>query len=174
MMLKVGHIREAHGLKGDVVVVIHTGEVNDLPWLKKGSLLELRSGTPTVRHLKILSARPQRDFLVVGFEGVADRTEAESLKGFEIWVDEKFFVSRKGQNIFLREVLGFQVFNRGDLIGRVKGFSSNGPQDLLIVGLVSEGKEALVPLVHDFIEKMDYEKKRILMNLPEGLLDEQE
>jgi 16S rRNA processing protein RimM len=54
------------------------------------------------------------------------------------------------------------------LVGFVKEFSSNTVQDLLVV----QNKDSVfeIPFVKDFVVKIDFDQRTILMNLPEGLL----
>ena len=57
--------------------------------------------------------------------------------------------------------------NRNVLVGTVLSLSSNGPQDLLVVG----EREFLIPFVEAFILEIDFPNRKIFMDLPEGLLD---
>jgi 16S rRNA processing protein RimM len=65
--------------------------------------------------------------------------------------------------------LNFQVYNFQNLIGAIVGFSSNGPQDLIVVNY--NGKDIEIPFVEAFICDLDFDHKKLMMELPEGLLD---
>ncbi|MEQ1723852.1 MAG: hypothetical protein ABL930_11800, partial [Pseudobdellovibrio sp.] len=54
-------------------------------------------------------------------------------------------------------------------IGTIRGFSSNGPQDLLLVS--SGSKEFEIPFVKQFVLHVDFKNKVIKTHLPEGLLE---
>jgi ribosomal 30S subunit maturation factor RimM len=48
-------------------------------------------------------------------------------------------------------------------------FSSNGPQDLLVVDY--KGNKVDIPFVEAFISKIDFELQIVSMNLPPGLIE---
>jgi len=66
-------------------------------------------------------------------------------------------------------VKGFKVYDKGTLVGKIIGFSSNNAQDLLIVE--TSNKEVEIPFVQAFVVKMDSKNKKIEMDLPEGLVE---
>ena len=53
------------------------------------------------------------------------------------------------------------------ILGEIVGFSSNGPQDLLVVE--ANGKTVEIPFVDAFIKKIDFKHQSVVMELPEGL-----
>jgi len=58
---------------------------------------------------------------------------------------------------------------KGDLVGAVTEIVKLPGQDLL--SIERNGKEVLVPMVSAIIISIDVEKKKIVINPPEGLLD---
>ncbi|MCB0412562.1 MAG: ribosome maturation factor RimM, partial [Bdellovibrionales bacterium] len=58
---------------------------------------------------------------------------------------------------------------KGELLGTVVDFSSNGAQDLLVIENSDLRFEA--PLVEAYICDMNFEKKALVLDLPEGLID---
>jgi 16S rRNA processing protein RimM len=58
---------------------------------------------------------------------------------------------------------------KGDLVGAVIEIVKLPGQDLL--SIERNGKEVLVPMVAAIIISIDVEKKKIVINPPEGLLD---
>ncbi len=170
-LVKLGTIGEARGLRGEVWLRIPS---------KDPEFLE-RLETKTF-HIKTndkeLNLKPERIRVLFNkvccqFEGVDNRTFVEPLKGSPIFLEADVFDTQSGETIFLNEVLGFQVINVAaavpEPIGTVESFDSNGPQDLLVVK--REGQEILIPFVKAFISKIDFASKKILMSLPEGLVD---
>jgi 16S rRNA processing protein RimM len=69
------------------------------------------------------------------------------------------------------DMTGFSLFSENDkYIGSITGIMKNPGQWLLVVSR-SDGKEILIPLHEDLIVGIDKEEKRIIMIIPEGLLD---
>lgn len=162
----IGKIKEAHGLRGESYVILFAKSAD---WLKKAKTLCLGSTSEKAeKEVKFKKTRELSSGLILHFEGVSDRTQAEALINQFIFIDDELLVSAKGETIFLKEILGFEVFDKEILVGVIKEFSSNGPQDLLVVG----EKEHLIPFVDAFIREVDFKGRKILMDLPEGLLSE--
>ena len=169
----IGRIHSAQGLKGDVFIHIFSGEA---AWKKKWTSLELGekgSKSPST-SLPIESKREHNKQNKSGYalrlQGVDDRNKAEELIGLSVFIPESFLVSKKGEKIYLREILHFNVMdeNRGE-IGQVQGFSDNGAQEIIRI----EDKDknlSEVPLVEPILVRIDFENKEIIMNIPLGLL----
>ncbi len=169
--VRVGKVKDAHGIRGELYVVLFAGEAD---WLNKFKELRLvvEAGGADVKNYQIKSARVHKAGLIVKTNEIKDRNEAETLKGRLVEIPEAFLISKPGETIFLREILGFKVSTkaRGE-IGPVVKFSSNVAQDLLVVDTAHGQFE--IPFVEAFIVKINYEAKTILMDLPEGLLGEE-
>lgn len=193
--VRVGKVKDAHGIRGELFIVLFAGEAAWLNQLKSIRLVnDPDAAAPRVNpHQKLTPAKPakpqpkgpltfavksarlHKNGLIVKSADIRDRNQAEEMRGMLLEVPEAFLISKPGEELFLREVLGFSVvdLNReGMKIGNVTGFSSNGAQDLLIVD-ASTGK-AEIPFVTDFVEKIDYSAKELRMKLPAGLLGELE
>ena len=115
------------------------------------------------------SVRAVSKGLILTSPQIKDRTAAEKLINQFVYVNAEVFASQPGERIFLREILGFEVFDKGLCIGPITSFSSNGPQDLLIVQTQSLKVE--IPFVDAFVQEIKFSEKQIHMRLPEGLLE---
>lgn len=157
---------DAHGIRGDIYCLLFSG---DASWAEDLASLNLRHQGQNLQFA-IKKIKPFKKGFIASLKEVTDRNQAEALKGAEIWADENLFVAESGETLYLREILGFRVFvGEGQSIGVIEAFSSNGPQDLLIVR--TERQTCEIPFVQDFVAEIDYEKKELHMNLPEGLLE---
>ena len=89
--------------------------------------------------------------------------------GHFVYVPENFLVSKEGEEIFLREVLGFEVMDkqRGE-VGKVVGFSGNAMQDILIIK--NELGTYEVPFVSPIHLETDKKNKTLFMDIPQGLV----
>ncbi len=171
-LIKVGIVKNPKGLKGEVKVHLFSG---DASWTKKTKALFMSNHPGTeFKSYSILKAQYESDTLVLKLSEVTTREGAEALKRAEIWVPAELFETVKGDQIYLREILGFEVFDRDVLVGKIVDFSTNGNQDLLLVRRIPESAalgDTLIPLIKDFIIKIDHQGRRILMDLPEGLVE---
>lgn len=169
--VRVGRVKDGHGIKGEIFITLFAGEA---AWLGKLKELRLVNEAPVeVKAFSIKSARLHKNGLIVKTNEIRDRNEAEALKGWFLEIPSEFLVSDRGDSIYLHEIHGFRVFvkHKGE-VGTIEGFSSNGIQDLLIVK--TNWGEFEIPFVEPFVENIEYEAKEIHLDLPEGLLGELE
>ncbi len=167
-MKLVGKVREAHGLKGDLYVLIFSG---DISWAKRMKSFGLKAKDSDEMHtFTVERTKPFKKGLIVKAAEIADRTAAEGVEHLEFFVDDQLLVSKPGETIYLSEIKNFKLKNpEQTVLGEIVGFSSNGAQDLLIVE--ADGKKVEVPFVDAFIKKIDFKHQAVVMDLPEGLFD---
>ncbi|PWU18656.1 MAG: 16S rRNA processing protein RimM [Bdellovibrio sp.] len=169
LMHLVGKITLAKGLGGEVVLRLF-GSAMD--WQERLETLSLGwdQDTPS-ENFTVERWAWHRQGLTVKLAGVANRNQAEELRGRWVFVPDQLLVAKPGEVFFLKEILGFRVFNGDQLVGAISGFSSNGPQDLLVVQQREGAVE--IPLVKEFLREVDFSSAHILMRLPPGLLEAQ-
>lgn len=182
-MVTVGKVRDAHGLKGELFVILFAGQADWAEGLEQITLVrkerELnnqgkeetveKSYTYPIKRFKV-----HKKGMILKVDGLSDRTESEAFAGAIVQIENEALISQPGDHVYLKELENFEVqdVNLG-VLGKISGFSSNGAQDLIVVAL-EENKKAEIPLVPEFISKLDFKTKRLEMNLPEGLLTTQQ
>ena len=167
----VGKIKDAQGIKGELYVLIFSGEAGWIKKLKKISICKQQDNFPEIKELTIESARKHKDGIVIKTKEIQDRTLAEQFKGWFFYIPQDLLKSEKGEIVYLSELIGFSFLDRDLLVlGKVEGFSSNGAQDLFLVR--TERGLFEVPFVEAFVIKIDHTQKTILVDLPLGLLGE--
>lgn len=124
-----------------------------------------------LKTFKIQRSKPFKAGLIVKLDGISDRNQAEAWEKAQVYIPESALEAKPGETIFLKQIQGFDVADSEDrFLGRIIGFGSNGPQDLLEVERLN-GKTALIPFVDDYIVRIDFDKKRLTLDVPKGLLD---
>jgi 16S rRNA processing protein RimM len=153
VLLEVGRVGRAHGLRGDVHVVAVT---NIAERFAPGSRLVVGDAT-----LVVQSARTAGNGWVVHFGGVDDRNAAESLRGRAVRAVPLPHAPEGA--LFVHEVIGADVRDRsGTRIGRVEAVQANPAHDLLVLD-----SGTLVPMV--FV--VEYQPGTVVVDVPAGLLD---
>lgn len=167
-MKLVGKVKEAHGLKGDLHILIFSG---DISWLKQLKTFTLKSKTAEATDLEVSSVKPFKTGFILKTPAIKDRTEAERWKAAEFYIAADLLVSKEGETIFLSEILNFKLKDsEQNVLGQVVAFSNNGAHDLLVIKTPSN-KQVEVPFVEAFIKKIDWKHQTLVMDLPEGLFD---
>jgi 16S rRNA processing protein RimM len=152
VLLEVGRVGRAHGLRGEVhVVAVSNVDERFAP----GSELVV-GDTPLV----VASARAAGSGWVVHFEGVDDRNAAEALRGKAVLGAR---LEAGDGELFAHDVIGAEVHDRaGARLGRVESVQANPAHDLLVLD-----SGALIPIV--FV--VDAQPGVVVVDVPEGLLD---
>ncbi len=170
--ITVGKIRDAHGLKGELFVVLFAKRADWSERLNEFQLTrkeQIDGKWVEVAHsFHVKRIKPHKNGLILKPLELDDRTAAESFRGATFEIPLELLTSSEGETIFLKEIDGFLVVNHDIELGPIVGFSSNGSQDILQVNTLHG--EALIPLIPEFVESLDFKNKKVLMKLPEGLV----
>ncbi len=180
MQLIVGHIGKAHGIRGEVIVHVRTDEpeARFVPGAVFTTEVSNAPGTPPVgayvvpEKLTLESLRWHQGRIIAVFEGVHDRTVAEALRSTLLTVDSATVAPPADPDEFLdHQLIGLRVETvDGETIGEVARID-HAPASDLIVLRKSGGGTALIPFVSQLVPEVDLPGGRVVVDLPEGLLD---
>ncbi len=121
------------------------------------------------RHLTVESARQHGGRLLVKFDGIGTRSEAEGLKG-ALYISADRLRELDAAEYWHHEIVGCRVFDPGgDEIGVVRAVVEGPVQDLLVVA--TGAGERLIPMVAEIVKVIDSAVGRIVVDPPEGLLE---
>jgi len=167
VLLVVGRIARAHGISGEVSGDVRT----DAPELRfaPGALLDTdpARGEP----LTVVRSRWHSGRLLVVFDGIVDRTSAESLRGLLLTVDSSTSPATEDDEFWDHELAGLDVVSSsGDALGVVEDVMHPPGPPLLVVRR-PDGSEALVPFAKDIVPTVDLAGRRVVVDPPEGLFD---
>lgn len=167
----VGTIGKAHGLKGEVSLIVRT----DIPEerLVKGARFDVDGGEGTPAQLTLAATRTQQGRWYVKFAEIHDRTAAEGLRGADLVLeldrDEEF--EEDPDAWYPEELKGLEVrTDDGRVLGTVIGLDHYPAQDLLIVRAV-DGRRVMLPFVEELVPEVDIEGRFVVADPPGGLFD---
>ena len=170
----VGRIGRPLGIRGEVSVEPRTDEPDRRFVAGARLLVRVAAGTaaPAYDTLTVGSVRWHQDRLLVGFEGVPDRTAAEGVRGLLLAVlvdaDES---PEDPDEYYDHQLVGLRaVTTDGRDVGEVPEVLHSAAQDLLVVR--REGREdALVPFVTALVPEVDVAAGRLLVAERQGVLE---
>jgi 16S rRNA processing protein RimM len=174
MRVIVGRVGRPHGVRGDLVIGVRTDEP-DLRFAVGAVLDASQKPEPAgdQHTLTVARARWHSGQLLVGFEGVTDRTAAAELTGTWLSVDSAQ-LPRTGDPDEFRdhELIGLCVRTPdGEQVGVVTDVLHHG-QDLLVIKRADGGdQECLVPFVKAIVPEVDVDAGLLVIDPPPGLLD---
>ena len=148
-LLLVGHVRKAHGLKGEVVLRLST---NRTERVAPGASMRVGEVDMVVK-----ASRPKDDDFLVLFEGVSSREAADELRGSELRAEPL----DDPDELWVHELIGSQVVDQNGVErGEVTSVLVNPASDLLELD-----SEALVPVT--FITGVDEAAGVISVDVPD-------
>ena len=166
-LVAIAKIAKPRGLRGEVVADILT----DFPARFDGLenvVAVLTNGTRT--DLKIEDSWFQKDRVILRFAGITSVEDAEALRDVEICIPESA-VAKLGEGEFFDwQLAGCEVETlEGERVGTVREIMRTGGTELLVVE--NGEQEYLIPFAEAICPEVDVEKKRIVVDPPEGLLE---
>jgi 16S rRNA processing protein RimM len=169
MQIAVGQIARAHGIRGEVTVAVRT----DDPDVRFVPGTTLATEPPDRGPLTVAAIRWHSGRLLVTFEGVRDRNDAEDLRGTLLVVDSASIPAPDDPDEFYdHQLIGLSVVTAaGAAVGEVTDVLHHG-QDLLVVRRgAGAGTDTLVPFVSAIVTDVDVAGGRLVIDPPPGLLD---
>ena len=143
----------AHGIKGEVRLKLFADSIASL---KAHDRLYVGGELRRMRDL-----RDANKTAIARFEGVADRTAAEALRGLLVEVDRAALPPLEEGEYYHADLVGLPcVDNAGNTLGSVAGIENFGAGDLIEI-LLPTGKRALIPF-RDPISRI--EEARIVLD----------
>ena len=110
------------------------------------------------------------DRVVFKFEGVDSISAAETLSGADVAIPREDRAVLPDGEYYQTDLVGFSVVTmQGKLVGTVEGWQEHGGPPLLVVS--AHGKEVLIPFAKSICVEIDVPGRRIVVDLPEGLVD---
>ena len=171
--LLVGRVRRAHGIRGELVVELLT----DAPGAVFAPGRRLFAGTadgrldPKGQTLLIQHASPFKGGLIVHFEGIVDRTQAELWRERYILAPASEVPPPAEDELYLHELIGMRMtFADGELLGDVIAYYEL-PQGIVLEVKRGKGDTVLIPYSEQVVTEVDEHARIIRVTPPEGLLD---
>ncbi|NRQ50243.1 ribosome maturation factor RimM [Aeromicrobium stalagmiti] len=163
MLVVIGRIGRAHGIRGELNVDIRTDEPER----------RFAPGSSVVcgkRTLTVAKARHHGGRLVVSFTEIPDRNAAEALHGtvLEAEIDPDDTPDDPDE-FYDHQLVGLEVRAGDAVVGTVTGLVHLPHQDTLAVEV--DGREVLIPFVTELVPVVDVRGGFVTVEDVEGLLD---
>ncbi|PQJ80595.1 ribosome maturation factor RimM [Polaribacter porphyrae] len=163
----LGKIVRKHSFKGEVVIKLDTDE----PELYRNmESVYVEFGSNLVPFFIEKSSLHKGNQLRVLFEDVYNEEEADTILKSDIYLPLGLLPKLEGNKFYYHEVIDFLVVdtNFGE-VGKIININDKVAQPLFEID--RDGKEIFIPLIDDFIKKVDREHKQILVETPDGLIE---
>jgi 16S rRNA processing protein RimM len=168
--LVVGRLRKPHGLKGDCTLFPLTGEPEAVLVPGRSVWLVGLDGKPIAGPLVIERGRAYHREWLVKFEGVEGRDALEPWRGLFLAVPADQLSPLEEGEVYLHDLAGFSVRLPDDtplgLVSAVYELPAG-----VMIEVQGPKREFLLPYKKAFVQQVDREARRLVVNPPEGLLE---
>jgi 16S rRNA processing protein RimM len=166
--INVGKLVATHGVKGALVMKHNLGKKTSFKGLKAIFIEDLPGSFLPYFPLDIKIR--QDDEVLLEVEGVITREKAATLVQKQVWLEEADFKKYAAANAPI-SLLGFLVFDKDKELGEVQEVIEQPHQVMLRV--VIDKHDILIPVHEQSLKKIDKKAKKVVLDLPEGLVEAQ-
>jgi 16S rRNA processing protein RimM len=162
--LVIGFLRRAHGVRGEMIMDLHT----DFPErLKDGRQLFVGDER---KPMTLSGVRPHAKGVLVKLQGIETPEAAGQLRNQWVYVRATDVPSLPEGKIYQHELFGFEVVEEnGTSLGELVEIIETGANDVYVVRNEA-GKEILLPAIPSVILETDLARRLIRVHLLEGLM----
>ncbi len=162
----IGKFVATFGVGGEMILLHHLGKKTSLKGLEN-IFIEKQKDELIPYFLESVKIKTA-DELYVKVEGINTKETARQLIHKQVWLTEEEFHRYAGKSAPI-SLLGYHIINEKNDLGEILEVIEQPHQLLCRISL--DGKEALIPVHQDSLEKIDKKNKLVIVSLPEGLLD---
>lgn len=163
---KIGKLAATFGLEGQMILEHSLGKKTSLKGLEnifieesKDSFLPYFIGSTKIKN---------DNEIYLKLEDVTSKEAAKKFIKKEVWLLENDFKKFSADAAPI-SLLGFMIVNDNVELGEICEVIEQPHQ--VLCKIVLDGKEALIPIHEDSLEKIDKKNRKLFLDLPEGLLD---
>lgn len=159
----LGVVAGAHGLDGAVLIRSYTADPASI-----GSYGKL-ADEDGKRTFAVKVRRVTAKGVIAKIAGIADRTQAEGLKGTELYIERASLPEPDEDEVYVADLIGLRVDGTdGNMLGTVSRMDNYGAGDVMEVTLASGGA-LLLPFTKAAVPVVDIAGGRLIVDPPVGV-----
>ncbi len=163
----LGKIAKKFSFKGEVLAYLDTDEP-ELYENLESVFVEFNKNL--VPFFIESSSLHKNDFLRIRFEDMNTEEDADAIMNCPIYLPISMLPKLSGNKFYFHEVIGFEIEDkRLGVFGKIVSINDTTAQPLFEVE--NGAVQLLIPMIDQFLVKIDRPNKKVLMDLPEGLIE---
>ena len=157
----VGVIISPHGVAG----AVSADCLSDNPrrFIAGAQFFDAAGHSYTLEH-----ASPHKGRLLLLFQGVSSREQAEKLRGTKLYIDASASEPLPEGEYYHYQLIGLQAQEAGRPLGEVTDILSYSANDVFVIRQ-EDGRELLLPALKSVVRRVDLEAGYMEVVIPEGL-----
>ncbi len=165
----LGRAIKAHGVRGELRIVLETDEARSL--VTSGLRLRARLRDGSTRELTLGERiRPIHGAMLVTVEELPEREEVQTLAGATLEIDASTLALEADPFVFELDDATVET-EAGECLGTVEQVADNAGQELLVFR-TPEGQERMLPLVDETFVRFERERRVLVVRPIPGLWEE--
>ncbi len=154
--VEIGKIVNTHSLRGEVRI-LSDSLIEER--FHKDNIIFYWDKDNQLKELKIESARPHKNFILLKFYFLDSINEVEFLKNTIIFGNkEKLDIDE----FYFQDIIGYEVFENNIYVGKIIDFLNQKIYDSFLIE-TSNKKTINIPILDNFIEKVDKKTQKIFI-----------
>jgi len=159
-----GYVAAKHGLKGDLLLKLDVDDTSNYKNIDS-LFVEVNKNLMPLFISKINFAKQNE--AIITCEDVGD---VKQFVGCSVYLAIKHLPKLEGDKFYYHEIIGYKVTDKAyGEIGVLQTVLEYPHQQIFSIKHL--GKEILVPVVDEFIDRVDKANKHLYLSAPEGLID---
>lgn len=161
----IGKIINTHGINGEVKIYPYTDDAERFSVLKQAYIgdTKIKVNLSTVKYHKGLP--------LVKFKEYNNINDVLKFKEQIIYVDDENRVILPENHYFIYDLIECQVYDMdNNYIGKIVEVMQGASNDIYVVK-DDKNKEYLIPAVKEFIKEVNIDKKTVIINPIEGMIE---
>ena len=166
-IILIGEIYREHGIQGRVRVYIYSHDGENF---RQGMKVLLKNSAGVSKEVLIQEAVPYQKWFLTKFSSFSSPDDVKTWRKAQVFISQKDLKKSGQGEAYIFELIGFVVCDlKGKEIGTIQEVRGAGLTALFVLE-GAQGREVLIPVVPQWIISRDKKGKKIVMNLPEGLI----
>lgn len=164
--LSIGRIRDAHGIRGEILVIPITEDLEQFKTLKQ---ISIEDDQGKRIFLSIERARFQNNRVILKLATIDDRTAAEQLRGRYIEKRTEDCPPLEEDEFYIFDLIGLSVRTTDNIsLGKLVEVLTLPANNVFVVH--DDAREYLIPAIKSVIKTVDLEQELIVIEPIDGLL----
>ncbi|MFY9285444.1 MAG: ribosome maturation factor RimM [Tissierellaceae bacterium] len=162
----IGKITNTHGIKGEVRVYPLTDNIERFSDLDKVYIGEAK------RQASVKTVKYHKGLAILGFEEFDNINQVLDFKDQYLYIDDEDRIVLPEDRYFIFDLIGCEVFDMANKsFGHIVDVILNMGNDVYVIKNHKGDKEYLIPAVKEFIKTIDIDKKKIVIDPIEGMIE---
>ena len=154
-MLKIGTVSKPQGIKGEIKLNLE---------IEKERIVDLTSIYLNMHKYEVENVFDRLNGIFVKLKGVDTRTDAENLRNYDVYVEEKQLKVLNDNEFYFEDLIGASVKDceSGEFIGEILDIDQFGSADVIYI--LENNVEYSLPFVNDIFLTYDKQSKTFFVN----------